>query len=78
MARLRRDTLPQVKNTTITVHTGSRRGLFDISAECARFVVDRRLPIERLITHRFRLDEAHDAYQLFDSQTTGKGVLVFG
>jgi threonine dehydrogenase-like Zn-dependent dehydrogenase len=46
-------------------------------AECARFVVDRQLPIERLLTHRFHLDEAHDAYQLFDTQTTGKGVLVF-
>ena len=27
-----------MKNQTITVHTGSRRGLFDITRECAEFV----------------------------------------
>jgi secondary thiamine-phosphate synthase enzyme len=29
-----------VKTTDITVHTGRRRGLFDITAECERFVAD--------------------------------------
>ena len=46
-------------------------------AECARFVVDRRLPLEHLLTHRFTLEEADAAYRLFDTQTTGKGVFVF-
>jgi threonine dehydrogenase-like Zn-dependent dehydrogenase len=46
-------------------------------AECARFVVDRKVPLRRLITHRFRLEEAAGAYTLFDTQTTGKGVFVF-
>jgi threonine dehydrogenase-like Zn-dependent dehydrogenase len=46
-------------------------------AECARFVVRRRVPLRRLLTHRFGLDEAPQAYRLFDSQTTGKGVFVF-
>ncbi len=45
-------------------------------AECAAFIVDRRLPLQRLLTHRFSLDQAADAYRLFDSQTTGKGVFV--
>ena len=45
--------------------------------ECARFVVRRQMPLERLFTHRFRLDQATDAYRLFDTQTTGKGVFVF-
>ena len=31
----------------------------------------------RLLTHRFRLAEAADAYRLFDTQTTGKGVFLF-
>jgi len=44
-------------------------------AECARFVVNRKLSLERLLTHRFQLDEAA-AYKLFDRQTTGKGVFV--
>jgi len=45
--------------------------------ECARFVADRKVPLGKLITHRFKLDEAAAAYRLFDSQTTGKGVFVF-
>src|SRR5262249_34366808 len=32
-------------------------------AECARFVVDRRVPLGRLITHRFRLDQADEAFR---------------
>ncbi len=46
-------------------------------AECARFVAERGIPVERLFTHRFALDEAKEAYALFDTQTTGKGVFVF-
>ena len=46
-------------------------------AECARFIVDKKVPLKRLLTHRFRLDEAEAAYKLFDTQTTGKGVFVF-
>src|SRR3989454_327897 len=45
--------------------------------ECARFVADRKIPLKRLLTHRFRLEQADDAYRLFDTQTTGKGVFVF-
>ena len=46
-------------------------------AECARFIVDRKLPLRNLVTHRFNLDDAEAAYRLFDAQTTGKAVLVF-
>jgi threonine dehydrogenase-like Zn-dependent dehydrogenase len=46
-------------------------------AECARFIVDKRVPLKKLLTHRFALDEADAAYKLFDTQTTGKGVFVF-
>ncbi len=45
-------------------------------AECARFIADRKLPLGRLLTHRFSLDQAEQAYRLFDTQTTGKGVFV--
>ncbi len=45
--------------------------------ECARFVADRKIPLRRLLTHRFRLEQAADAYRIFDTQTTGKGVFVF-
>ena len=46
-------------------------------AECASFIADRTLPLGRLLTHRFTLDQAVEAYRLFDTQTTGKGVFVF-
>jgi threonine dehydrogenase-like Zn-dependent dehydrogenase len=46
-------------------------------AECARFIARRRIPLARLLTHRFKLEQAAEAYRLFDTQTTGKGVFVF-
>ena len=46
-------------------------------ARCARFVTDRQIPVERLFTHRYKLDQADEAYRLFDTQTTGKGVFLF-
>lgn len=45
-------------------------------AECARFIVDRAVPLARLITHRFRLEQAAEAFRLFDAGTTGKCVFV--
>ena len=44
--------------------------------ECARFVADRGIDVDRLFTHRFSLDEAARAYEVFDTQTTGKSVLI--
>ena len=46
-------------------------------ADCARYVADRGIDLEQLFTHRFELDQATDAYELFDQQTTGKGVFEF-
>ncbi|MCY4004564.1 MAG: zinc-binding dehydrogenase [Rhodospirillales bacterium] len=46
-------------------------------AECARFIADRKIPLEKIFTHRYTIDEAVDAYRLFDTQTTGKGVFLF-
>jgi threonine dehydrogenase-like Zn-dependent dehydrogenase len=47
-----------------------------VQQECAQFIVDRQIPVERLFTHRWKLEEAVEAYRLFDTQTTGKGVFV--
>jgi threonine dehydrogenase-like Zn-dependent dehydrogenase len=44
--------------------------------ECARFVADRGIDVEALFTHRWNLDQAEEAYKLFDTQTTGKGVFL--
>jgi len=45
-------------------------------AECASFVADRKIAVDHLFTHRWRLDQADEAYRLFDAQTTGKGVFL--
>ena len=45
-------------------------------AECARFVVERRIDVDRIFTDQWNLEDAVEAYRLFDQQTSGKGVLV--
>ena len=45
-------------------------------ADCAEFVADYNVAIDKLFTHRWRLDQAEEAYRLFDTQTTGKGVIL--
>jgi L-iditol 2-dehydrogenase len=32
--------------------------------------------VEKLFTHRWKLEQAEEAYQLFDTQTTGKAVIL--
>jgi D-arabinose 1-dehydrogenase-like Zn-dependent alcohol dehydrogenase len=45
-------------------------------AECAQFVADHNVEVDKLFTHRWRLDQAEEAYRLFDTQSTGKGVIL--
>jgi threonine dehydrogenase-like Zn-dependent dehydrogenase len=45
-------------------------------ADCARFIADRKIDVDHLFTHRWRLEQAEEAYRSFDSQTTGKGVFL--
>jgi threonine dehydrogenase-like Zn-dependent dehydrogenase len=66
---------PDIIHKQLTIH-GSWTFSSVGQAECARFVVDRKVPLGQLMTHRFRLDQAEEAYKLFDTQTTGKGVFV--
>jgi threonine dehydrogenase-like Zn-dependent dehydrogenase len=44
-------------------------------AECARFIVDSGLKLERIFTHRWKLEQADEAYRVFDRQSSGKGVI---
>src|SRR5262249_20747155 len=44
-------------------------------ADCARFVADRDIDVDRLFTHRWKLEQSEEAYRLFDAQTAGKGVI---
>src|SRR3546814_4567946 len=45
-------------------------------AECATFIADRGIEVDDLFTHRWTLDQADEAYKLFDRQTSGKGVFL--
>ena len=58
--------------TLVGSWTFSKQG----QAECAEFGADRKVDVERLFTHRWRLEQAEGAYRLFDTQTTGKAVIL--
>lgn len=45
--------------------------------ECALFAAERSLDVESLFTNEFQLDQAEEAYKLFDERKIGKGVFVF-
>jgi len=45
-------------------------------AECARFIVERHVDVDALFTDRWTLDQAQEAYRVFDRQTGGKGVFL--
>jgi threonine dehydrogenase-like Zn-dependent dehydrogenase len=70
------DVSPDLLRRQLTIHASWTFSTL-IQEECARFIVRRQVPLKRLLTHRFRLAEAADAYRLFDTQTTGKGVFIF-
>ena len=55
---------------------GTRRFSKQGQAECAEFIAERKVDVERLFTHRWRLEQAEEAYRLFDTQTTGKAVIL--
>jgi threonine dehydrogenase-like Zn-dependent dehydrogenase len=44
--------------------------------ECARFIDDNDVDLERIFSHRWKLEQAAQAYQTFDTQSTGKGVFL--
>ena len=44
--------------------------------ECARFIDDNHIDLERIFSHRWKLEQAGEAYRSFDTQTTGKGVFL--
>ncbi|UCG67035.1 MAG: zinc-binding dehydrogenase [Deltaproteobacteria bacterium] len=45
--------------------------------EIGNWIVKKNLPIEDLITHRFTIDQAQEAYEVFIGGQTGKVVLVW-
>ena len=45
-------------------------------ADCAQFIIDRGIKVDDLFTETWTLDQAEQAYTLFDQQNTGKGVFL--
>jgi threonine dehydrogenase-like Zn-dependent dehydrogenase len=45
--------------------------------EAALWMLDRNVPIDELITHRFPLEQAEEAYRIFQEGQTGKVVFTF-
>jgi propanol-preferring alcohol dehydrogenase len=44
--------------------------------EISAFIVDRGLPVDRLITHRYSLDQAEEAFRAFHARATEKSVFI--
>lgn len=61
------------QRTLIGSYTFSEVGM----KECARFIADHGVEVDRLFTDEWTLDRADDAYADFNKQTGGKGVFVF-
>jgi D-arabinose 1-dehydrogenase-like Zn-dependent alcohol dehydrogenase len=45
-------------------------------ADCAEFAARHQVAVDRIFTHRWRLEEAEEAYKVADAQNGGKGVFV--
>ncbi|WP_121664795.1 zinc-dependent alcohol dehydrogenase family protein [Metabacillus litoralis] len=45
--------------------------------EITEFIVRKNLPVEKLVTHTFKLEEAADAFRMFDERKTEKAVFVW-
>ena len=48
----------------------------ELQRDCAAFCAEREIAVGDLFTHNFPLAEAREAYALFDTQTTGKAVIL--
>jgi threonine dehydrogenase-like Zn-dependent dehydrogenase len=66
---------PHMLRKQLTI-VGSWTFSTSIQADCAGFVVDQKIDVDHLFTHRWTLDQADEAYRLFDRQTEGKGVFL--
>jgi threonine dehydrogenase-like Zn-dependent dehydrogenase len=42
----------------------------------AQFMVEVQVPLQTLITHRYAVDQADEAFRIFDGATTGKCVFA--
>jgi threonine dehydrogenase-like Zn-dependent dehydrogenase len=67
---------PDVIHKQLTMY-GSWTFSTVLLAECARFAVDRQIPLHDVFTDTFRVSEADAAFKKFAARAMGKGVFVF-
>ena len=72
---LRIDVSPDLLRRQLTV-IGSWTFSTIGQAECARFILERGVDVDALFTDTWTLDQAAEAYRIFDAQTGGKGVFL--
>ena len=68
---------PDIIHKQLTIH-GSWTFSLPLLAEAIRFVVERKVPLGKLITRRYRLDQADEAFREFEGGSVGKSVFVLG
>jgi L-iditol 2-dehydrogenase len=61
------------QRTVIGSYTFSEVGM----KNCAEFIARHGVDVDKLFTDRWRLEQAEEAYRVFDTQAGGKGVFVF-
>jgi len=49
----------------------------NLQDECAQFAAERGIDLDALFTHEFKIDQAEEAYALFEQRKIGKGVFLF-
>lgn len=67
---------PDIIHRELTLH-GSWTLSTVVLDELANYVVNREIPLKELITHRYRLEQAEEAFKTFDTATTGKPVFIW-
>ena len=65
---------PDIIHRHLTIHGSWTVSMFGLE-ETAQFVVDRKIPLQNMVTERVDIENAVDAYQRFDKQDTGKMVI---
>lgn len=47
-----------------------------VQADCANFIAEREIDLDQIFSHHWAIDQAAEAYSLFDEGKTGKGVFT--
>lgn len=60
----------------LTIYGSWTMSTMDLS-EVASYVINHKLPLSKIITHRFPLEQAVDAYKIFETGQTGKVIIAW-